>query len=226
MNVFGFITALKQNKKKLFLRSLIVLLVVCVLLSLYSDFKNDEFVVCIDAGHGGSSIGAVYGDDERLEKDDNLKLSLLIAEELEKQGVKVILTRNKDKDVSLENRCRIANLGRADYFLCVHRNSSENVDANGAEIWVSKNASQLEEAAAQAILNSLSGKGLSVERGVKKGFRSGNGDYYINSKTSMPSCLLEIGFISNNADNIAFDENIEEYARAIAYAIIDSYEQK
>ena len=226
MSIDKFITTLKQNKKKYFLRSFIVILVVCVTLSLYSDFKNDDFVVCIDAGHGGSSIGAVYGDDERLEKDDNLKLSLLVADELEKQGVKVLLTRSNDKDMSLEKRCRIANLGHADYFLCVHRNSSENVDANGIEIWLSKNATSKEEYIAQSILNNLSGRGLSVERGVKKGFRSGSGDYYINSKTSMPSCLLEMGFISNCDDNIAFDENIEEYAKAIADAIIDSYEQK
>lgn len=226
MSIVNFFTSVKQNKNKWFLRGFVIVLLVCVALSLYSDFSRDEFVVCIDAGHGGSSIGAVYGDDERLEKDDNLKLSLLVADELKKQGVSVIMTRETDKDISLENRCRIANFGRADYFLCIHRNSSENKDANGIEIWVSKAATQKEVNIAQAIIDNLSNNGLSVERGVKKGFRSGSGDYYINSKTNMPSCLLEIGFISNHEDNLAFDENIEEYAKAIANAIIDSYEQK
>lgn len=226
MSIGNFFTSVKQNKNKLFLRGFVIILLLCVALSLYSDFSRDEFIVCIDAGHGGSSIGAVYGNDERLEKDDNLKLSLLVADELEKQGVSVIMTRETDKDVSLENRCRIANFGRADYFLCIHRNSSENKDANGIEIWVNKAATQKEVDIAQAIIDNLSDKGLSVERGIKKGFRSGSGDYYINSKTNMPSCLLEIGFISNHEDNLAFDENIEEYAKAIADAIIDSYEQK
>ncbi len=226
MSICDFLKAVKENKSKWFLRGFVIVLFICVALSLYSDFKRDEFVVCIDAGHGGSSIGAVYGNDERLEKNDNLKLSFLIADELEKQGVNVIMTRESDKDVSLQTRCRIANLGRADYFLCVHRNSSENEDANGIEIWVSNEANEKEIDTAQAILDNLSDKGLSVERGIKKGFRSGSGDYYINSKTNMPSCLLEIGFISNHEDNLAFDENIEEYAKAIADAIIDSYEQK
>lgn len=226
MDIGKIITAIKQNKNKWFLRGFVIVLFVCVILSLYSDFKKDDFVVCIDAGHGGSSIGAVYGNDERLEKDDNLKLSLLVKDELEKQGASVILTRQSDKDVSLEKRCRIANFGRADYFLCIHRNSSENSDANGIEIWVSNTATDDELNTAQKLLENLSGKGLSVERGIKKGFRSGSGDYYINSKTNMPSCLLEIGFISNHEDNVAFDDNIEEYAKAIADAIIDSYEQK
>ena len=226
MSIGNFFTSVKENKSKWFLRGFVIVLLVCVALSLYSDFNRDEFVVCIDAGHGGSSIGAVFGNDERLEKDDNLKLSLLVADELKKQGVNVIMTRESDKDVSLENRCRIANFGRADYFLCVHRNSSENKDANGIEIWVSNTATEKEINIAQTILDNLSNKGLSVERGIKKGFRSGSGDYYINSKTKMPSCLLEIGFISNREDNLAFDENIEEYAKAVADAIIDSYEQK
>ena len=226
MSVYNFFTLIKENKNKYFLRGFVIVLLVCVSLSLYSDFSRDEFVVCVDAGHGGSSIGAVYGNDERLEKDDNLKLSLLVAEELEKQGVSVIMTRESDKDVSLEKRCRMANFGQADYFLCIHRNSSENKEANGIEIWISNTATEKEIDVAQGILEKLSDKGLSVERGIKKGFRSGSGDYYINSKTKMPSCLLEIGFISNYEDNLAFDENIEEYAKAIAEAIIDSYEQK
>lgn len=226
MSIGKFFTTFKENKNKWLLRGFVIVLLACVALSLYSDFYKDEFTVCIDAGHGGSSIGAVYGNDERLEKNDNLKLSLLVAEELKKHGVNVIMTRETDKDISLENRCRIANFGRADYFLCVHRNSSENEDANGIEIWVSNTATKNEIDTAQKILEGLSDKGLSVERGVKKGFRSGNGDYYINSKTNMPSCLLEIGFISNYEDNLAFDENIEEYAKAIAQAIIDSYEQE
>ena len=42
----------------------------------------------------------------------------------------------------------------------------------------------------------------------------------------MPSCLVELGFISNEEDNKLFDENIESYAEAIAKGIIETIKNK
>ena len=53
-----------------------------------------------------------------------------------------------------------------------------------------------------------------------------NTDYYVLNNTKMPSCLLELGFISNNEDNKLFDENIESYAEAIAKGIIETIKNK
>ncbi len=217
---------LQINSKRLFMVAFFLALAISVAFSLYSDFFEDELVVCIDAGHGGESIGAVYGDDERLEKDDNLKLALLLQQELKNRNAKVLMTRSYDKTVSLEKRCRIANMNNADFFVCLHRNSAENPDARGTEIWISKTPSTKETELADAILLNFDKVGISENRGVKNGYRDGNGDYYINSKTNMPSCLVELGFISNEADNKEFDENIEEYACAIADAVIEIYEKE
>ncbi len=220
----GFFTRFKYNKSKWLLRLFIVVLGTCVVLSLYSDFKSDEFVVCVDAGHGGESIGAVYGNDERLEKDDNLRFSLLLKDELEKHDVKVVLTRDTDESVSLKKRCLSANFNKADFFISVHRNSVDNPEAKGTEIWLDNDATEMETSVAQNILDNLEEVGISENRGIKKGFRSGRGEYYINANTNKPSCLLEIGFISNADDNTEFDENIKEYAKAVADAIVDIYE--
>ena len=62
-------------------------------------------------GHGGTDVGATQ--EERYEKDDTLKVAKLVKKYLEeeqnKKEIKVILTREKDKSVSLQERCKIAN---------------------------------------------------------------------------------------------------------------------
>ncbi|MBE6804844.1 MAG: N-acetylmuramoyl-L-alanine amidase, partial [Ruminococcaceae bacterium] len=86
------------------------------------NFVPDEKTVCIDPGHGGTSSGATLGS--RLEKDDTLRLSLLVRDILEERGYTVVMTRDNDSDVSLADRCKIANKARASLFVSIHRNSS------------------------------------------------------------------------------------------------------
>ena len=54
--------------------------------------KDDELIVCIDAGHGGIDAGAV--NKTRYEKDDNLKISKLVRDYLQEQGIKTVMTRD------------------------------------------------------------------------------------------------------------------------------------
>lgn len=212
--------------KKTFSVCFLFALGVAVCCYVFSDLSPSGFKVCIDAGHGGESIGAVYGNDEHLEKDDNLRLAKLLKDEFKKRSVDVVMTRNGDTDVSLSKRCRIANVNNADYFVSLHRNSSDDASAFGTEIWVGNSATTLETAYADNILAKLEEVGISSNRGIKNGYRDGNGDYYINVYTDMPSCLVELGFISNKDDNDEYDKNIEEYAKAIAEAIIETYEKE
>ena len=61
------------------------------------------------------------------------------------------------------------------------------------------------------------------DRGVKRGYRNSSGNnYYVNSNTNMPSILLEVGFVTNEADNKSFDENLGKNAEAIADIIYES----
>lgn len=183
----------------------------------HSDGKK---IVCLDAGHGGKDVGAASRDGKRLEKDDNLRLTLKVKEELEKLDVKVVLTRKTDTEVSLEERCKTANKKHCDLFVAIHRNSSESDSSSGIEAWISSNANHQEKSVANSIVDSLCEVDTQQNRGVKKGFRDNSAsNYYINSNTKMPSLLLEVGFITNNDDNEAFDKNLDEYARAIANTI-------
>lgn len=166
-------------------------------------------------------LGSVSANGKRYEKDDNLKVVLQVKKELEKQNVKVILTREDDTFVPLQKRCQIANWRRADLFVSLHRNSAKSGD--GIEIWINNESDEISEKLATDILGELSKTKIQTNRGVKSGTSDNNGsDYFVNRNTKMPSCLIELGFISNTKDNQLLDEHLEEYAKAVAKGILQN----
>ena len=180
-------------------------------------FIPNEKVVCIDAGHGGSDPGAL--GENRQEKDDNLRLSLIVRDLLEERGYTVVMTREDDSDVSLSERCKIANRARASLFVAIHRNSSSG-SGKGMELWVHSSHPTDDTLLAENIMENLRLVGFSADRGINFGYREGeNMNYYINRNTKMPSCLIEVGFITSDEDNKYFDENLNAYAKAIADGI-------
>ncbi len=184
-------------------------------------YTDGEFVVCIDAGHGGNDTGCV-GVDGRYEKDDVLMLSMLIVKELESRGVKVITTRNVDKWVDLADRPLFANEHNADVLVSVHRNSLDNdTVTKGFEAWIHSEATDNSQSLASLIMGNLEKVGISRNRGVRKGTQgSSKQNYKVNSASTMPSVLLEMGFMSSPKDNQLYKNNAKEYAKAIADAII------
>lgn len=189
------------------------------------DAVPDELVICIDAGHGGEDGGATTLDETRYEKDDNLNLSLAVRDAfLKYPNVRVIMTRETDVFVELQDRCDIANNANADYFISIHRNSSQT--GNGVEIWVNNNNNTRDKLMAEYIMDWLDDVGISERRGVKAGYRnsaskSETNNFYVNRYTNMPSCLIEMGFMTSAEDNRNFDVHQAEYADAIAGALIE-----
>ena len=91
--------------------------------------------VIIDPGHGGLWPGAT-GKGGTLEKDITLAISLKLAAVIRRNlALRVILTRDKDVDVSLEDRAAMANNNKADIFLSIHANSSYQKNARGPETY-------------------------------------------------------------------------------------------
>lgn len=189
-----------------------------IVISVIIITKDDELIVCIDAGHGGTDVGAV--NKNRYEKDDNLKIAKLIEKYLQEHGIKTVMTRDNDTNVSLRQRCKIANREEADIFVSVHRNSATT--GNGIEIWTSSLKKKKDLNLANSILQKLAETEIQGNRGVKSGTAKGGfTDYYVLKNTQMPSCLVELGFISDDKDNELFDKNLEHYAKAIADGIIE-----
>ena len=200
---------------------IIILSIVIIGLIILISKENSKVRVCLDAGHGGEEVGAVLG--KRYEKDDTLKVTKLVEKKLKKKNVKVIMTRTKDKDVSLE--VKIGNESSADIFVSIHRNSA--TVGNGIEIWCGSLKEERDTKLADNILTNLTTTKIQQNRGIKYGSIGGeNSDYYVLKNTNMPSCLIELGFISNEKDNQLLDDNLEEYAEAIAEGILKTIENE
>jgi N-acetylmuramoyl-L-alanine amidase len=91
--------------------------------------------VVIDPGHGGKDNGAV-GPDGLKEKDVTLDVAHRVAPVLAAQGIQVVLTRDDDHFVSLEERTARANAFGADLFVSIHCNASETKGRRGVETYV------------------------------------------------------------------------------------------
>jgi N-acetylmuramoyl-L-alanine amidase len=102
-------------------------------------FKPQELpgirTIVIDPGHGGKEVGAV-GPDGLFEKDVTLAIARKLAGSLaSKTGARIVLTRDDDSLVSLDQRTSVANQYKADLFLSVHLNSSVGKVAKGSETY-------------------------------------------------------------------------------------------
>ena len=96
------------------------------------SLKN-EFVVVVDAGHGGKDPG--NRGNGYFEKNIALKIALNVGQTLSKNGVNVVYTRKKDVFVDLFRRAQIANEANADLFISIHCDA-HNSNAYGAGTFV------------------------------------------------------------------------------------------
>jgi N-acetylmuramoyl-L-alanine amidase len=98
-----------------------------------NSFSRGIKTIVIDPGHGGLEPGA-KGRFGTLEKNISLAVSLKLKAIIERNlALRVVLTREEDVDVSLENRAARANNNKADLFISIHVNSSFRREARGSE---------------------------------------------------------------------------------------------
>ena len=90
--------------------------------------------IVLDAGHGGKDQGASSG--KTLEKNLNLLMARKVASILRKRGYVVIMTRNSDTALTLDQRCQIATDKKADLFLSIHCNSAQDPSIHGIEVFL------------------------------------------------------------------------------------------
>jgi len=92
-------------------------------------------VICLDPGHGGADLGAV-GRTKLLEKDITLEVARKLKRKIvSKLGLRVVMTRDKDEEVSLNSRVAQANNQKAQMFVSIHVNSSFRKAASGPETY-------------------------------------------------------------------------------------------
>lgn len=121
-------------------RSYILYICICLWLLFLplctSHLWGKDFVVVIDAGHGGHAPGAIGKISK--EKNINLNVALKVGNLIKNNcdDVKVIYTRSKDVFIPLDRRAEIANNAKADLFISIHTNAlANNRTAKGASTW-------------------------------------------------------------------------------------------
>lgn len=173
--------------------------------------------VILDPGHGGVEPGAIY--EGRKEKDDNLRLAMLLGDILENAGVRVLYTRTSDIDQTPAQKAAIGNRSDADFFISLHRNAMPVPGSgSGAMTLVYENQGDA-KVLAQNIQNALVKTGF-ADLGIQE--RPG---LAVLNRTKMPAVLIESGFIDNVKDNRFYDQNLEKIARAIADGILASFQE-
>ena len=196
--------------------------------------KNTKRAIFLDPGHGGSDSGAV--ENGVREKDLTLSVYNKVSSRLASLGYTVLTSRNTDKDVGLVSRADQANKSNADMFLSIHFNAGGRGTAYGIETYYYKheqgyepeinkdnhNSSERIEKSrklANKIQQNLLYKTGAYDRGVKRA------SFAVLRETSIPSILVELGFIDNQEEvnKIKTNEYQEKLADGIVDGIVEYY---
>lgn len=189
-----------------------------------SIYKN---IIVLDAGHGGKDPGAQNKGTN--EKDLNYEILYTLMKGYfsgNAPDIKVYWTRTDDTYITLANRAAFAKSVGADAFVSLHMNSSNKSSANGTEVYysVSNNNSGFSGITSQKMAN-LFRKQLLKDLGTKnRGTKTAA--YYVLKHNTVPSILIELGFISGSSDyskltNTTFQKNA---AKSIYTSIVSMFQ--
>ena len=211
--------------------------------------------ILIDAGHGGKDPGAlktykINGKNVTIqEKDINLKVAKLLGERLRTAypDKQIILTRDKDIFLTLQERTEIANNvkvkeNEAVLFISVHVNSSLNKTSSGYEVWylspgyrrtVLDKSAVADDTSLFPILNSMleeeyTTESIMIAKFIMDGLESQIGseskargikaeEWFVVKNSNMPSVLIELGFVSNEKEALLL--NNDTYLKKAALGI-------
>ncbi|MBP5427164.1 MAG: N-acetylmuramoyl-L-alanine amidase [Clostridiales bacterium] len=182
--------------------------------------KKQNLVV-IDAGHGGKeepgSICNLF-----YEKHLNIDIALRLEECLKKKNINTYMIRNGDNYVEIHERANIANKLNARLYISVHNNSFGS-EASGTETLYNpnnqdENVSIQSEQFARILQDHLIKVLGTKNRGIKK-----RPNLVVLKQTTMPSALVEVGFISNEKDLELLNDN--KFRQKAAEAMADAVEE-
>ncbi|TSA32768.1 MAG: N-acetylmuramoyl-L-alanine amidase [Verrucomicrobiaceae bacterium] len=195
--------------------------------------------VVLDPGHGGKDNGARSPYEQ--EKNFALDVARRVRDRLQKSGVRVLMTRNNDSFIELQERAAFANRLKNVIFVSIHFNAMDtNQSANGFEVFcvtprgapstayeqtrlrdmVEENGNEHDLhsfALANTVYHAMLGKTDMTDRGVKRA------RFAVLRLAGVPAVLIEGGFLTNSGDarNIASKQWRDNYASAIATGILE-----
>ena len=179
-------------------------------------------LIVIDPGHGGRQSGAAWGDLK--EKDLNVRIANELVAALQKEGARTVLTRTGDYAVGLVDRPQAAINKKADFFISIHCNSTHppNNRVSGVETYYHKQESSpraLAFAVQAGVCSATNMRSLGAKTDAKL-YASGCGLAVLRGLkgTSLPSVLVECGFMNHSSDRAKLvDAN---YRKKVAAGIV------
>lgn len=175
----------------------------------------NDIKIAIDAGHGGCEYGAIGGCGDK-EKDINLAISKELQKELEILGAKVIMTRENDEDVSLNDRVKLAREREAALLISIHANAlpdgqDPNKNRGTSVYYYHKQAKTLADCILDEMTTQLGTQNDKVRQGSLALVRP----------TACVSVLIEVAYIINPDDcTLLLDKAFQtKCAKAIADGI-------
>ena len=209
-----------------------------IIFILFTTLKSLAFVVVIDPGHGGQDVGALrdFFKESKVTLSLSQKIQKIAQDQFGENSLKVILTRQKDETLSLQKRVSIAESLKADLFISLHVNSAPSSQVSGMEFFFKKNESHIKNDnlnPIETIIKSLVDFGqtrqsLQFNHALKKNWTETRSiikraPYFVIERASMPSVLIEVGFISNlsEAKKLMTDDYQNKIAQSVINAIMD-----
>lgn len=187
------------------------------------------YIVVLDPGHGGHDTGAVtkLGKKKRAvyEKDIALALALRTKRFLEDPSyaaaldrpLKVILTRNKDRFVSLEARSEMAQKNQANLFLSIHMNSDPSKKASGLEVYFLNNTDKKSDSKLEQIENRHSKK---QRDSASLLLRSIAADAIVDDSKAAAEAIRTSVVQTMTRENLAFEDR--GLRQALLYVLLDA----
>ncbi len=229
---------MKRNSKLYYVIyiSILVIYIILVLISFVnlSNFTPvntsniNDVTIILDAGHGGEDGGAT--DNDIVEKDINLSITLMLADIFNANGYNVVLTRTTDDFVNAEgdsvrerkvsdmkNRLAIFNSSPNNIVISIHQNKFTQEKYSGTQIFYSSNNTEsglLAESIRSTVISLL-------QPDNNRSCKESNSDIYLLNNSTVPAVIVECGFISNVEE--ANKLKTEEYQKHLAFSIFTGF---
>lgn len=191
-----------------------------------AEKESMEGIVLIDPGHGGTDLGAVYSDHnegsniEINEKEQNLKIALLLRDMLEESGVTAELTRREDKNMTLEERMKKAKDLGASLFVSIHLNAGADRTKRGTmTVYNSRAGQKAAELLHDKLVNRL---------GTEDAGTTAMSESLKYNTLEMPALTVELAFMTNEPDRkIIMSEDFgQKAAEALHEGILEGLQWK
>ena len=180
------------------------------------------YTIVVDAGHGGRDAGCSGVDTGVRESDINLSIAKILKECLERQGIRVVMTRTNDSGLydsdasnfklsDMSRRVDIVRSASPDMLVSIHQNSFEDSSLKGAQVFYQEGDDR-SKVLAQCVQDELN-YAMPYTRG-----NYNHSDLYLLKESGTIGVLVECGYLTNSEDEKNLSNS--EYQYKIAYTIM------